>query len=102
MKNLHNILIGLAFVVGASIAVPLYMYVSNSLFHKGNDAKSVIPLYIKNSEELEVKVPNYDPFKPNNSLFVFRVTYLINTYISIKIKYMNNIFRGENILAFIK
>ncbi|MET4082692.1 hypothetical protein ABIB40_002656, partial [Pedobacter sp. UYP30] len=33
---------------------------------------------------------------------IFRVTYLINTYISIKIEYMNNIFRGENILAFIK
>ncbi|MET4084060.1 hypothetical protein ABIB40_004034 [Pedobacter sp. UYP30] len=74
MKKLNNILIGFALVLGASVGVPLYMYISNSLFHQGNDAKTVIPLYMKNSQELEVKVPNYDPFKPNNSLFVFKDT----------------------------
>ncbi|MET4084059.1 hypothetical protein ABIB40_004033 [Pedobacter sp. UYP30] len=74
MKKLNNILIGLAFVVGASIAVPLYMYISNSLFHKGNDAKAVIPIYMQNSEELTIKVPDSDPFNPNYTLFTYKST----------------------------
>ncbi|MET4084057.1 hypothetical protein ABIB40_004031 [Pedobacter sp. UYP30] len=76
MKKLNNILIGLAFVVGASIPVPLYMYISNSLFHKGNNAEAVIPLYMRNSEQLPVKIPDIDPFNSKYTLF----TYTLSSY----------------------
>ncbi|MET4084061.1 hypothetical protein ABIB40_004035 [Pedobacter sp. UYP30] len=78
MKKLNNILVGLAFVVGASIAVPLYMYISNSLFHKGNDAKAVIPIYMQNSEDVKVMVPERK-IHDSSSLLIYKDTSYVST-----------------------
>ncbi|OKS88637.1 hypothetical protein [Mucilaginibacter polytrichastri] len=68
---MNKTLIGIAVAVGMVIGLPLYLYVVNHLFYKGNDAKAVIPTYIQNSIELKVQIPEQNPFDLNKSLLTF-------------------------------
>ncbi|OKS88636.1 hypothetical protein [Mucilaginibacter polytrichastri] len=65
--------VGIAVAVGMVIGLPLYLYVVNHLFYKGNDAKAIVPVYIHNSQQFKVLVPERDP-RDINSLLTYKDT----------------------------
>jgi hypothetical protein len=72
-----NSFIGIGVGIGMLIGVPLYFFVVNNLFYKGNPAKNVIPVYMKNSQTLEVLIPDRDPQDPN-SLMTYKDTLYVS------------------------
>jgi hypothetical protein len=65
---MKNSFIGIGVGIGMLIGVPLYFFVVNNLFYKGNPATKVIPAYIKNSQDIKVFVPDCDPQDSNSPM----------------------------------
>ncbi|OKS88638.1 hypothetical protein [Mucilaginibacter polytrichastri] len=74
---MKNLIVGIAVAVGMCIGVPVYLFVVNNLFHKGNNVKNIVPVYIHNSQQFKVLVPDRDPRDPNSLL-----TYKDTSYFS--------------------
>ncbi|MET4084058.1 hypothetical protein ABIB40_004032 [Pedobacter sp. UYP30] len=53
---MKNVSIGIGIFLGM-LAVPIAMYYINRVVYKGNNAEKAAPIYIRNSEDLKVVIP---------------------------------------------
>lgn len=63
-----NTAIGIGIGIGMVVAVPLFLFVMNHLFYRGNDGKTYAPVYMRDSEDLKVQVPEWLPDNPASQL----------------------------------
>lgn len=75
---MKNVYIGIAIAAGMIVGLPLYLFVANNLFYRGNDAEKVIPLYMNNIKEIKVTVPERKIHDPS-SLLTYKDTSYVST-----------------------